>query len=40
MRYGAQETNGGIAEVVICDAVLTGDDLTNMRDYLNGEWGL
>lgn len=35
-----QFLDGSFGEIVLCDAVISGADLTNMRDYFNTKWGL
>ena len=36
---GANGLNGDVGEVLIFDAALSGDDLTNVRAYLQEKWG-
>lgn len=33
-------SNSSIAEIVLCDAELTGSDLTDLRSYFNTKWGV
>jgi hypothetical protein len=36
---GASGATGDLGEVLVFNAVLTGDDLTNVRSYLQDKWG-
>jgi hypothetical protein len=38
--HGGDRMTGSVGEIIICNAALTGSDLTNLESYLMTKWGI